>query len=418
MPRQNSRSSNSSSRNSHFQKKSSNNKYSNKKKGGNNNNKNDTGTAAKFEDEYDPPFVLGHIWEPQEYYKIKLSHPFLTNQIDAFNFPIAEGETRMSDRAIFAQEAVRLMKTGNFDTNNGELAYYTIERSTKGICRSDWDIVTQWREGLDDTGNDPDNSKSHEHFMQDLARWVKMHESREDIDLFQAQTAYMQRLSKPKNTSPTDYKAQFVKLNLLIPIIPGEPSSFGNDELKFLFLYSMPKNWRKKYREVGRKVSQDTLDAMAQFFDVYFKEESHSTSGSGHKKDNSHSNNHNHNHQKKDSSKSNGGRLQPDDTCPIHGGHKWKDCFDNKHGSKFKPPRSGGGGRSNEQHNTESANSGGNRDTDSRNNESASHHGNNDENPYDDNYMTEKLQLLFFPGASQRRFQRPSLRSSKVPCLK
>ena len=188
MPRLNSRSSKSSSRNSHFQKKPSNNKYSNKKRG-NNNNKNDTDVSTKFEDEYDPPFVLGHIWEPKEFYKIKLSHPFLKNQIDSFNFPIAEGETRISDRAIFAQEAVRLMKTGNFDTDNGDLSYYTIERSTKGICRSDWDIITAWRESLDNTGTDPDNAKSHDHFMSDLARWVKMHESREDIDLHQAQTA-------------------------------------------------------------------------------------------------------------------------------------------------------------------------------------------------------------------------------------
>lgn len=29
----------------------------------------------------------------------------------------------------------------------------------------------------------------------------------------------------------------------------------------------------------------------------------------------------------------------PKDECPIHGGHKWKDCFDNRRGSRYCPGR-------------------------------------------------------------------------------
>ena len=151
MSRQNSRSSN-DWKDSRNQKSKS--KYQDKrKKTKSKNTSREASSTTKFEDEYDPPFVLGHIWEPKEYYKIKLRHPFLQDQVDAFNFPIAEHETRMSDRAIFAQEIVRLMRTGNFDRNNGPLAYYTIERSTRGICRSDWDIVTQWRDSQADNAS-------------------------------------------------------------------------------------------------------------------------------------------------------------------------------------------------------------------------------------------------------------------------
>ena len=32
--------------------------------------------------------------------------------------------------------------------------------------------------------------------------------------------------------------------------------------------------------------------------------------------------------------------LSPEDPCPIHGGsHKWKECFDNKFGNNYRPPR-------------------------------------------------------------------------------
>ncbi len=36
-------------------------------------------------------------------------------------------------------------------------------------------------------------------------------------------------------------------------------------------------------------------------------------------------------------------RLSPDDTCPIHGGHKWGKCFDNKFGENYKPGKSSKG---------------------------------------------------------------------------
>ncbi len=42
--------------------------------------------------------------------------------------------------------------------------------------------------------------------------------------------------------------------------------------------------------------------------------------------------------------------LSPDDTCPIHGGHKkWGKCFNNKFGENYIPGRAPnrGGGRSN-----------------------------------------------------------------------
>lgn len=346
---------------------------------------------TKFEDEYDPPFALGHYWQPKEYYKLKLEHPFLPGQIDSFQFPIIENETKMCDRAIYAQQLIDLMQTGNFNNESSVLAYYTVNRTTKGISRSDWDdIVNERLEeeeiSRDDVGNKERDTRTHEHFIEDLTKWVKFHESREELDLLLSQQAYMQRLQKPKHLSPTDYKQQFLKLNLLIPVIPGPNSeAFDNAHLRFLFLYAMPKTWRKRYFEVGRVVSEDTIDKMAQFFDRYFKEEGTRTNTNN--AQNSQGNNSNNNKNNNNGTrKSPGGKVGPEDECPLHGGHKWKDCYDNKRGDKYKPPRNSSGHNhrnNNEHHNNETmeerSNSGSSRG--SRNSEQ------NNDNPYDDNYM-------------------------------
>ncbi|MGH7954906.1 MAG: hypothetical protein ACREOZ_02980 [Gloeomargaritales cyanobacterium] len=32
------------------------------------------------------------------------------------------------------------------------------------------------------------------------------------------------------------------------------------------------------------------------------------------------------------------GRLDNSSTCPIHGGHKWGKCYENRFGENYKPP--------------------------------------------------------------------------------
>ncbi len=85
----------------------------------------------------------------------------------------------------------------------------------------------------------------------------------------------MNRLVKSKKTSPVDFKGQILVINHLIPVITETPdnSQFDDDTIKSLFLYAMPKPWRKGFKEVGKKLATETIDTMSQFFDVYYKEE-------------------------------------------------------------------------------------------------------------------------------------------------
>ena len=41
----------------------------------------------------------------------------------------------------------------------------------------------------------------------------------------------------------------------------------------------------------------------------------------------------------------NGNRPQGDDTCPVHGGHKWKECFLNPYGDNYRPRNGNGNGQ-------------------------------------------------------------------------
>ena len=73
-----------------------------------------------------------------------------------------------------------------------------------------------------------------------------------------------------------------VKINSLINSIPDaeENDVFSDTEMKNMVFNAMPKSWRKRFREVGRRSATETLDSIATFFDVYFKTEQRGSSGS------------------------------------------------------------------------------------------------------------------------------------------
>ena len=161
-----------------------------KRKGSTNAKKNPSSHhfSTAFEDEYEPPFKLGAKWRAKEYYKLKLPHPYLQDQIDTFNFPIIDAETALCDRAQFARQLLDLMVAGTFDNNNGPLLYYTAKRSMIGLCREEWDTTISTR---------TENAMTRETFIDDMTAWTQIHESRDAAELLQSQRAYMTRLLKP-----------------------------------------------------------------------------------------------------------------------------------------------------------------------------------------------------------------------------
>ena len=85
-----------------------------------------------------------------------------------------------------------------------------------------------------------------------------------------------------------------VKIKSLINSIPDaeDHDVFSDPEMKNMVFNAMPQAWRKCFQEVGRRSAAETLDSIASFFDIYFKEEQRGSSSS---KNNNNRRNNDHN---------------------------------------------------------------------------------------------------------------------------
>ena len=340
---------------------------------------------TKLQREYNPPFVLGAKWSAKDHYKVKVPHPFLQGEKETVNFPVFESGNSLSDRALFYGEVLDLQENVGFDGANGGLLYYTFRRCLKGDALNEWKDITSGRTQADLT---PAN------FSTDIDAFIKKHDSRENEDLLQDQLNYFNKLKKPANKSPSNFKTDIESLNKKIEIIPGatEIDSHDEERLKAIYYDAMPKGWRSQFRKVGKKLRDESLEEMAQYFDILYSEENHQ------KPNKAKTDQHNNQNQTRNSStnqQSRNGRPDPEDICPVHGNHKWKECYLNPYGNNYRPrtatsnnngnrnQRNSGDAHMNSQSNTSAQNDQNNsRDTaNPQGNEST-----NDANPYGDEY--------------------------------
>ena len=156
-------------------------------------------------EEYNPPFQLSSEWKPSEFYKIKLPHPFFPDEKETVQFPILESTGTIADRAMHYQEVLDIQDSVNFDGDNGPNLYYTYTRCLKGQALIDWKAIASLRTTA--------AQRTPEHFSADIDEFIKTNESRDNEDLLQDQLNYMNHIKKPRNTKPTDFKAQLIKLN-------------------------------------------------------------------------------------------------------------------------------------------------------------------------------------------------------------
>ena len=293
---------------------------------------------AKLEDEYHPPFSLNCDWKADERYKLKIPHPHIADEKETVEFPILSSpDATFSDRALFYKQVLDIQEQVQFDGNDGPNLYYTFTRCLRG------EPLSEWQDLMDDRGTTAAN-RSPANYSDDIDSFIRRHETRDNEELLQAQLNYMNHLVKPRKMQPTKFKAALSKLNRRISLIPEAEDTDRLDDtrLKSIFYSAMPSAWRKEFKKVGKKIKDESLDELATFFDLFFEPEATSTtrttsSTASHRNSSTFEGNSNRSTSKNVSRS--GRRPNDDDECPIHGGHKWKDCFDNKFGSKYRPPR-------------------------------------------------------------------------------
>lgn len=345
-------------------------------------------------EEYNPPFQLEAKWKSEERYKIKIPHPFFPDEKETVEFPVLSTTGSLCDRAIHYQEVLDLQDSVSFDGSNGPNLYYTFTRCLKGQALIDWKSISHIRSTNAD--RTPDN------FSLDIDSFIKFNESRDDEELLQDQLNYINHLRKPKKTKPSDFKTQLIQLNNYIPLIPGaeETDKLDDARLKAIFVAAMPSSWKNSFKKHGRRLKDESLDKLSQTFDLYFEEPSNKSSSNSNTRNDSSGSNPKSNSRSNTSAHS---RINNDDICPIHGGHKWKDCIFNKNGPNYRPPArtNGNSGRGNssggdQHHNGGQSNNGTHTHDNSSGNsnprdDNRGHNDSSDTNPYADDFKETEM---------------------------
>ena len=182
----------------------------------------------------------------------------------------------------------------------------------------------------------------------------------------QDQLNYINHIFKPRHTKPSVFKNQLLRLNNQILLIPEaeETDKFDDSRIKSIYFSAMPSHWKKEFRKHGNKLSTQSIDELAQYFDIYHNDSTNTRHTHSHSNNNNNNNNNNQRNNKhynnNDSKSTTPQRPKPDDICPIHGGHKWHFCIFNKDGPNYRPPARNAttttSARSNENFNTEQLN--------------------------------------------------------------
>jgi len=296
------------------------------------NNSRQPNPLGKLHDEFHPPFRLNYQWTSAEYYKLKIPHPFFPDEKETVHFPIFKSSPLLAARATFHQPVLDIMN--QFDGDNRSNLYYTFTRCLRQEALTEWYDIIQPRQ--------TDAGRSTANFAEDVDTFIRLHDPQDTSELLQDQLNYVNHIFKPPQTKPSVFKNQLVHLNNQILIIPDaeEDDKFDDKRLKSIYFSAMPTHWKKEFRKHRNKLSMQSIDELAQYFDIFHNESSRNIHASTNNNNRRNTNNNYYNNCNDNDSKPNSTcpRLKPDDVCSIHSGHKWHYCIFNKDGPNYRPP--------------------------------------------------------------------------------
>ena len=200
---------------------------------------------------------------------------------------------------------------------------------------------------------------------------------------------YMRATVKPRTMSVMELSRRVQILCLYANDLPTEsgvaPQAISDEERKTMFYNMMPEEWKTSFTRSNLRVSGMSITQMTIYFNSLCALESAKNKGNhtgkrgrdnnksndtntrntryrgsgnsgGRNYGNGDSRNGNRGYQDRNSGGRNGGnrggrgrggrggrgrgngnRPQGDDACPIHGGHKWRECFLNPYGDNYRP---------------------------------------------------------------------------------
>jgi hypothetical protein len=183
-------------------------------------------------------------------------------------------------------------------------------------------------------------------------------------DAFFIQKEHLQQARKTRNISVSDFSERLEDINMISVWLPGrdvDDEVLSDNELTRILFRAMPKAWKDEFRKSNYSLANETFASLREKMIVYeelapgtdgnnsngsnnstnsnanSRGNNNRSSNSGNNSNNSNRNNcnnrnsnntsKNNNNNRNSSNSTTNNKVSAEDTCPIHGGHKWKDFF-------------------------------------------------------------------------------------------
>jgi len=244
----------------------------------------------------------------------------------------------------------------------------------RGHARTAWDVITDGVPARDDR-NERTFKVAFRLFVTTIV----------DETAHRSLLEYLRTTVKPRNMSVLEVARRLQVLCMYSVNLPTEDGEFPvpmrTEEIKTLFYNMMPEDWKNTFTKGNLRMSSMNISQMAIYFNGLGSLEAPKNSAGKKRRNNDNHSNHNsrNNRRRNDYGRQRGNerngysedrggrhnrggrsgigrgrggrgrgrgngrgnysnnRVLNDDTCPVHGGHKWRECFLNPHGDDYRP---------------------------------------------------------------------------------
>lgn len=216
-----------------------------------------------------------------------------------------------------------------------QLLFSGFRRVLRGNAKDDWDSARM------------EHEETVEGFQASLRSFKEAYISPKDRRI---QKYYIESLFYVNNVTVRVHANRLKNLVRLLTEFPGDDTIIITDQERKQILYdSMPEEMQRAWTIAGKDLDSSTFQEIIQYFEDQRALGPRRTNNNSERKrknnDNSGFNNYdqknrrgsrysNEKQQRRSSSP-----LTNDSICPIHGKHTWGECFDNKNGPSYRPPR-------------------------------------------------------------------------------
>lgn len=284
-------------------------------------------------------------------------------------------------------------------------------------------------------------NRTNESFQDCLYELIKYKYPKEDAFIIQQE--HLRSVTKRRTISVADFAERLEDLNMYSTELPGnddDQEPLSEADLTRILFKAMPKAWRDEFRKNNHSLAEQTFASLRQSMMVYeeiltpkFDNKQNNQSNNNNKRgsnndnrqssnnnssrnnsnrrsnDNSRSSNRNNgnnrsnnnrNNRNNSNNNNNNRRTNPNDTCPVHGGHLWSECIFNPQSSNYRPRNNTSNGNSNGNNTNNRSNNNGrssrgdshhansnNQNTDNRNNNNGNNNNNNNPQSADQHHF-------------------------------